>query len=163
MSETLQIVHMDDSLTEIELGVEGSLTWHHTPTGLTVTHDEVGTFTRWPWTTVKSYTVLPTPDPIAGDPSTCTNTAPADATRFVTLCVKEGRQNGAVTVSESRIPVVSVLAAIQNRGAVDAAAMYPLVGDDEFAVLTTLTNDLGARSWHIGAPDPATYEQQGDH
>jgi hypothetical protein len=166
----LQIVHMDDTLTEIELGVEGSLTWHHTPTGLAVTHDEVGTVTRWPWATVKSYTVLPVLpalEPIAVDPDTCTNTAPIDAyqqdvddgTRSVTLCRREDRQSGAVTVGESRVPAAAVLDSIRARGTQEAEAMWPLLTAQDLEVLTWLAVDLDMRAAHPvarGDVGPAT-------
>jgi hypothetical protein len=154
---TLQIVHMDDSLTEVELGVEGALTWHHTPTALAVTHDEAGTVTRWPLVTVKSYTVIPAAEPIAVDPDTCTNTAPIDAyqqdvddgTRALTLCVRDGRQSGAVTVGDSRLPAATVLTSITFLGAGEAAAMWPSLTPTALEVLTTLAADLDMRAQRL--------------
>jgi hypothetical protein len=164
---TLQIVHMDDSLTEVELGEEGALTWHHTPTGLTVTHDEVGTVTRWPWATVKSYTVIPAEDPITVDPDTCTNTAAMDAyqrgiddgNRSVLLCRREDRQGGAVTVGDSRVPAAAVLDSIRARGTREAEAMWPLLTAQDLEMLTWLVADLDMRAAHPvarGDVGPAT-------
>jgi hypothetical protein len=156
MSDTmvLQIVHMDDTLTEIELGVEGALTWHHTPTALAVTHDEVGTVTRWPLVTVKSYTVIPALDPIAVDPDTCTNTAPIgayqqdvdDGTRSVMLCRREDRQSGAVTVGDSRVPAAAVLDSIRARDRREAEAMWPLLSEQDLEMLAWLAADLDMRA-----------------
>jgi hypothetical protein len=173
MTETLQIVHLDDSLTELELGVEGALTWQHTPTGLTVTHDDAGTVTRWPWATVKSYTVIPDPDPIAVDPVTTTTAGSdvypqavdyhqavvSDGTRMVTLCRREDRQSGAVTVGDSRVPAAAVLDSIRARGTREAEAMWPLLTAQDLEVLTWLVADLDMRDAHPvarGDAGPAT-------
>lgn len=55
----LHVTHMDDSNTEIQLGVPGAVTWLPTPAGLMVKRDWRGQRTVFPWATVKSYTVLP--------------------------------------------------------------------------------------------------------
>lgn len=66
-------------------------------------------------------------------------------TKFLTLCTLEGRRVGAVTVAESRLPVVDVLGLIRAHGVEEARLMWPQLTDDELAVLGRLVGDLDAR------------------
>lgn len=66
-------------------------------------------------------------------------------TRYLTLCQREGRKSGQVTVGESRLPLHSVLAAVQHCGPAEAMAMYPQLRDDELAVAAQLAKDLADR------------------
>jgi hypothetical protein len=166
----LHIVHMDDSFTEVEVGVEGAQHWLHTPMGLVIdAGDDTGMWTRWPFATVKSYTVTPidgTNDVAALDPGT--TTAGSDAgvidpddvtepgTRWSTLCVRDGRQDGAVTVGDSRLPAAVVLDSIRVRGVAEAARMWPALTDDDLRVLTTLVVDLDMRAATTERPGPST-------
>lgn len=66
-------------------------------------------------------------------------------TRFLILCTLEGRRAGAVTVGESRLPVVDVLGLIRAHGVEEARLMWPQLTDDELAVLERLVGDLDAQ------------------
>lgn len=161
----LHIVHMDDSFTEVEVGVEGAQHWLHTPMGLVVdAGDDTGMWTRWPFATVKSYTVTPIDDDVpALDPGTTTAGSEAFAagvvdpddvfgpgTRWSTLCVRDGRQDGAVTVGDSRVPVAAVLDSIRVKGVAEAARMWPSLSDDDLTVLTELVVNLDMRATATG-------------
>lgn len=63
-------------------------------------------------------------------------------TKFLTLCVLEGRRGGEVTVGESRLPVVPVLRSIRAYGADEAAVMWPQLSEGDLVVLARLVADL---------------------
>lgn len=65
-------------------------------------------------------------------------------TRFLTMCVLEGRKSGRVTVGESRLPVEMVLGTVRECGVDEAAACWPQLHPDELAVAAQLVADLDA-------------------
>lgn len=72
------------------------------------------------------------------------STADSD-TRRLLLCSREARASGQVTVGESRLPVVVVLAYIRARGVDGTRAAYPDLTEEELGVVERLVRDMDER------------------